>query len=47
MLDTPFRTKYIFTPKPSWYSLNPTSFMLKKFTQVLFLNHDLFYIFMS
>jgi hypothetical protein len=42
-----FRTKYLFTPRSSWYSLNSTSFMLKKSTQVLFLNHDLFYILMS
>jgi hypothetical protein len=37
-----FRTKYIFIPRSAGYDINSTSFMLKKSTQVSFLNHDLF-----
>jgi hypothetical protein len=47
MLDKPFWDQIFFHTKMIMVFFKPTSFMLKKSTQVLFLNHDLFYILMS
>jgi hypothetical protein len=47
MLDTPFLNQILIHTKIIMVFFKPTSFMLKKSKQVLFLKHDLFYILMT